>query len=48
MSNINGFGNGKLLEDETQKELVGEIGFHGENREYDVAAGMSFGAKEVK
>lgn len=48
MSNINGFGNGKLLEDETQKELVGKIGFHGENREYDVAADMSFGAKEVK
>lgn len=48
MSNINGLGNGKLLENETQKELVGEIGFYGENREYDVSAGMSFGAKEVK
>lgn len=37
-------GGGKLLEDETQKELVGKLWLYGNNQDYLIHSDMSFGA----
>lgn len=44
MTNVYGYGNGKLLEGDKQNELVGQVDLHGENSNYYVNADMSFGA----